>query len=70
MRGGGWFPAVIPMATVEHQRFGVSFGLVPSYRDRLLAGYRSSSRSGRLSETLGSGLTFGHFKNEMSECQT
>jgi hypothetical protein len=38
MRGGGWFPAVIPVATMEYQRFGVNFGFVPSYKDRLYGG--------------------------------
>lgn len=38
MREGGWFPAVIPMATLEYQRVGVNVGFVPSYRDRLYGG--------------------------------
>lgn len=35
MRNGGWFPAVIPVATVEYQSFGLNVAFVPSYRDRL-----------------------------------
>ena len=38
MRDGGWFPAVIPMATLEYQRVGVNVGFVPSYKDRLYGG--------------------------------
>jgi len=38
MRDGGWFPALIPMATIEYQRFGVNVGFVPSYKDRLYGG--------------------------------
>ena len=38
MRDGGWFPAIIPVATVEYQRFGVNVGFVPSYKDRLYGG--------------------------------
>ena len=38
MRDGGWFPAVIPVATIEYQRFGVNFGFVPTYKDRLYGG--------------------------------
>lgn len=38
MRDGGWFPAVVPTATVEYQRVGVNIGFVPSYKDRLYGG--------------------------------
>jgi hypothetical protein len=38
MRDGGWFPALIPVATVEYQRVGVNIGVVPSYKDRLYGG--------------------------------
>ncbi|MFC0133361.1 hypothetical protein CR105_07345 [Massilia eurypsychrophila] len=38
MRGGGWFPAALPVATLEYQRFGVNFGFVPSYKERLYGG--------------------------------
>lgn len=38
MRDGGWFPALIPMATIEYKRVGVNFGFVPSYKDRLYGG--------------------------------
>jgi hypothetical protein len=38
MRDGGWFPALIPVATVEYKRFGVNFGFVPTYKDRLYGG--------------------------------
>ena len=35
MRGGGWFLAAIPAASLEYERFGVNLTLVPSYQDRL-----------------------------------
>jgi hypothetical protein len=38
MRDGGWFPALIPVATVEYKRVGVNFGVVPTYKDRLYGG--------------------------------
>jgi hypothetical protein len=38
MRDGGWFPALIPVATVEYQRVGVNIGVIPSYKDRLYGG--------------------------------
>ncbi|HEU4375527.1 MAG TPA: hypothetical protein VFS02_18675 [Telluria sp.] len=38
MRDGGWFPAVIPMATYEYKRVGVNVGFVPSFKDRLYGG--------------------------------
>ena len=38
MRDGGWFPALIPVATFEYQRVGVNIGFVPSYKDRLYGG--------------------------------
>jgi hypothetical protein len=38
MRDGGWFPAVIPVATMEYQRVGINVGVVPSYKDRLYGG--------------------------------
>jgi hypothetical protein len=38
MRDGGWFPALIPMATFDYQRVGVNIGVVPSYKDRLYGG--------------------------------
>jgi hypothetical protein len=38
MRDGGWFPALIPVAAIEYQRFGVNLGFVPSYKDRLYGG--------------------------------
>jgi hypothetical protein len=38
MRGGGWFPALIPVATVEYKRVGLNIGYVPSYKDRLYGG--------------------------------
>jgi hypothetical protein len=34
-RDGGWFPALIPVVSVEYQRVGVNFAIVPSYKDRL-----------------------------------
>jgi hypothetical protein len=35
MRNGGWFPAAIPVASIEYQRFGMNVAVVPSYKDRL-----------------------------------
>ncbi|GGC15738.1 hypothetical protein [Pseudoduganella buxea] len=35
MRDGGWFLAVIPVLSVENDRFGVNFAIVPTYKDRL-----------------------------------
>lgn len=35
MRNGGWFPAVIPVASIEYQRVGMNIAVVPTYRDRL-----------------------------------
>lgn len=32
---GGWFPAVIPVATWEGERFGLNMALVPPLKDRL-----------------------------------
>lgn len=32
---GGWFPAIIPVATWESQRFGLNVALVPPLKDRL-----------------------------------
>jgi hypothetical protein len=39
MRDGGWFPALIPVATVEFERVGLNLGFVPSYKDRLYGGF-------------------------------
>jgi hypothetical protein len=38
MRNGGWFPALIPVLTLEYRRVGVNFGIVPTYKDRLYGG--------------------------------
>ena len=38
VRGAGWFPALIPMATVEYQRVGVNIGFVPTVQNRLHGG--------------------------------
>jgi hypothetical protein len=38
MRDGGWFPALIPVATIDYKRVGVNIGIVPSYKDRLYGG--------------------------------
>jgi hypothetical protein len=38
MRDGGWFPALIPVATIEYKRVGVNIGFVPTYKDRLYGG--------------------------------
>jgi hypothetical protein len=32
---GGWFPALIPTATVENGQWGLNVALVPPYKDRL-----------------------------------
>ncbi len=32
---GGWFPAIIPVATWEGERFGLNVALVPPLKDRL-----------------------------------
>ena len=34
---GGWFPALIPVASWEGQRFGLNVALVPPLKDRLLS---------------------------------
>ncbi|PWF45989.1 hypothetical protein C7C56_017180 [Massilia glaciei] len=38
MRDGGWFPALIPTATIEYKRVGVNLAFVPGYKDKLHAG--------------------------------
>jgi hypothetical protein len=38
MRDGGWFPALIPVATIEYKRIGVNLGFIPTYKDRLYGG--------------------------------
>lgn len=38
MRDGGWFPALIPMASVEYERVGLNVGFIPSYKNRLYGG--------------------------------
>lgn len=35
MRDGGWFPALLPVVSVEYKRVGVNFTIVPGYKDRL-----------------------------------
>ena len=35
MHDGGWFLAAIPVISVEYQRFGVNFAIVPTYKERL-----------------------------------
>lgn len=35
MRDGGWFPALIPTASVEYKSVGVNVAFVPKYKDRL-----------------------------------
>lgn len=34
-KDGGWFPALLPVVSVEYQRVGVNFAIVPKYKDRL-----------------------------------
>lgn len=38
MRKGGWFPALIPVATIEGERLGLNIGFIPTYKDRLYGG--------------------------------
>ena len=33
--GGGWFPAALPVLTLEGERFGLNIALVPPLKDRL-----------------------------------
>ena len=35
MHDGGWFLAAIPVVSVEYQRVGVNFAIVPTYKERL-----------------------------------
>lgn len=35
MRDGGWFAAVLPAASLEFDRLGVNFTIVPTYQDKL-----------------------------------
>lgn len=35
MRDGGWFLAAIPVVTLEYERVGVNFAIVPTYKERL-----------------------------------
>lgn len=35
MRNGGWFLAAIPVVSLEYQRVGVNFAIVPTYKERL-----------------------------------
>jgi hypothetical protein len=35
MHNGGWFPAVIPTASLEFKRVGVNLLFIPGYKDRL-----------------------------------
>ncbi|WP_374580768.1 hypothetical protein [Pseudoduganella sp.] len=35
MRNGGWFLAAIPVVSVQYQRVGVNFAIVPTYKERL-----------------------------------
>jgi hypothetical protein len=35
MRDGGWFLAAIPVVSVDYQRVGVNFAIVPTYKERL-----------------------------------
>jgi len=38
MRDGGWFLALIPVATFEYKRVGINIAVVPTYKDRLHGG--------------------------------
>lgn len=35
MRDGGWFPALIPTASIEYKSVGLNVAVVPKYKDRL-----------------------------------
>ncbi|MBB3122124.1 hypothetical protein [Pseudoduganella violacea] len=35
MRDGGWFLAAIPVVSLEYQRVGVNFAIIPTYKERL-----------------------------------
>ena len=35
MRDGGWFPAIIPTAAIEGQRFGLNINVIPTVGDKL-----------------------------------
>jgi hypothetical protein len=35
---GGWFPALVPVATFEYQRVGFNVAFVPTYKSRLHGG--------------------------------
>jgi hypothetical protein len=35
MRNGGWFLAVVPVASYEYKRVGLNLAFVPTYKDRL-----------------------------------
>lgn len=37
-RDGGWFPALLPAASVEYKRVGLNVAFIPSYKDRLYGG--------------------------------
>jgi hypothetical protein len=38
MREGGWFLALIPVATFEYKRVGVNIAVIPTYKERLHGG--------------------------------
>ena len=38
MRDGGWFLALIPVATFEYKRVGINLAVIPTYKDRLHGG--------------------------------
>ncbi len=46
---GGWFPAVLPVATWEGERFGLNVALVPPLKDRLYGAvsFQLKARLGR-----------------------
>jgi hypothetical protein len=39
MRDGGWFPAIIPVASIEYKCVGLNFAIIPSYKDRLYGAF-------------------------------
>ncbi|MFP5390129.1 MAG: hypothetical protein ACLGI6_01080 [Gammaproteobacteria bacterium] len=38
MNDGGWFAAIVPVATWEYKRVGVNVAVVPTYKERLHGG--------------------------------
>lgn len=43
-REGGWFPALLPAASIEYKRVGLNIAFIPSYKDRLYGGIAFQAR--------------------------